>query len=317
MPAFLTPKRSPKQWLYFSASGITIFTISTLSNSQSTLSVLAYVTAENPILNAQTLANQIRRHVKGKVNLLLSDSLYQLLLSDVPEVPEDEIESAIELKATDLLSYDIDDAALDVIRLPEQAYRGRMKMAFIVASRKEPLRQWAMALIKVGIRVQQIDIEHTQLRNLGNAVKNYNESGLFYVEANRSRLLLTFNDELVLSRTFDIGWSSLINEKTLADGELELTVTDENQTNIQLESLSLEMRRSFDYYESQLGLGAVSEVHLMCPADYQHLAEQLTRKLGIRFINLPLNDLTRVQTNGHIEALPSNALLGPALQGIM
>lgn len=317
MPAFRMPTRNSSQWLYFNADTITVFTATLNRSKQPCVQLMACIQADNPIQQAKTLAPQIRKLISGKVNILLSDALYQLLLSDVPDVPEEDIESAIELKAADLLSYDIDDAALDVIRLPDQAYRGRMKMAFIVAARKAPLQQWCMELIKRGLRVQRIDVEHTQLRNISNAVKNYNEVGVFDIEAHRSRLLLTFNDELVLSRTFDIGWSSLINEQTVTDEELEITVTDDHQSHIQLESLSLEMRRSFDYYESQLGLGSVSEVHLLCPAEYHHLAEQLTNKLAIRFTTIELQDLIQIHLNAAGEALPSHAVLGPALRRVI
>jgi len=274
---------------------MTLFETGTSKDTLPYLSVTATTRINNPLENADTNAQWVKEHVKGSVNFLLAEGLYQLLLSDVPDVPDEELESAIELKAADLISYDLDDAVMDIIQLPSEAYRGRMRMAFIVASKKEPLRQWLMALIQKNIRVAFIDIEITQLRNLALANQNYNESGIFHLQSDQSKLVLNFNNEMVLSRAFDIGLTSLINETTVQDGELELTVSEDAQSEIQIESLVLEIRRSFDYYEAQLGLGAIAEIHFLCHSDHQDLAEKLAKKLGVRFSLLRPEDFMHIQ----------------------
>lgn len=314
----VSTKQKPQQWLYLSAFGMTVFRTRTDAGKLPSLEILAHQAAQDPLHNAANHVKWVRQHMKGSINLLLTDSLYQLLLSDVPDVPDEEIESAIRFKAADLIQYDIEDAALDVIQLPSEAYRGRMKMAFILATKKQPLREWSMALVQKGIRIDTIDVEHTQLRNLAVHLQNFSETGIFHIESTRGRLILNFQGEMVLSRTFDSGLSTLASESTFQDGELELTQSDNEQDDIQLETLVLEMRRSFDYYESQLGLGAISEVQLLCLPEHLSLSTKLTEKLGMRFSPINISDFMNFTSlDENIEPSQLLGIAGTAFRGAL
>jgi MSHA biogenesis protein MshI len=313
-----TNKQKQQNWLHITNHGLTVFKTRNVAGKLPQIEIVAHQAVENPLQSAQAQVAWVSQHVKGRINLLLADSLYQLLLSDVPDVPEEEIESAIMFKAADLIQYDIEDAALDVIQLPSEAYRGRMKMAFIIATQKTYLRDWAMALIAKSIQIDIIDVEHTQLRNLALHLQNFNETGIFHIENTRGRLLLNYQGEMVLSRTFDSGLSTLLPETTVQDGELELTLPEDNQNDIQLESLVLEMRRSFDYYESQLGLGAVSEVQLLCLPEHLSLSSKLTEKLGMRFSPVNLADfMDFTSSDPAIEPTQVMAIAGTAFRGVL
>ena len=135
--------------------------------------------------------------------------------------------------------------------------------------------------------------------------QNLNESGLLYLQPNQSRLVLTFNRELVLSRSFDIGLSSLISETTVNDGELELTVTENTKFEIQIESLVLEIRRSFDYYEAQLGLGSIAEMQFLCDEQYESIATELAKRLGVRFVMMRPQDYVEIRL-GDLQMDPIN-----------
>lgn len=287
-------KHKKRVWLYIEETGLTLFETGMGSDALPFLNVLAFVQDTEALSNPSKHAHWVKQTAGKKLNILLAHNQYQLLLSDVPDVAEDEINDAIELKAADLLSFDIDDAALDVIQLPQEAYRGRMRMAFIVAMQKSLLSGWLSELIQLGVKVDLIDVEVTQLRNLSLFHQNYNASGIFYLQNTGSRLVLNFNKEMVLSRAFDIGLSSLIAETTVQDGDLELTVTEDTQSEIQIESLVLEIRRSFDYYEAQLGLGNVAEIQFLCDEQHEPLATELAKRLGVRFTLMRPNDFMRI-----------------------
>lgn len=311
----MVSKSAVTKWLYITTHSMTVFHTQSKLGKLPSVHIVAHQAVEDPLLNAAAHVTWVKQHLKGDINLLLADNLYQLLLSDVPEVPDEEIESAIEFKAADLIHYDIEDAALDVIQLPSEAYRGRMKMAFIIATQKKPLREWSMALIQKGIRVNTIDVEHTQLRNLAVHLQNFSETGLFHLENARGRLVLNFAGEMVLSRTFDSGLSTLITENTVQEDELEVTHSDDSQDDIQLETLVLEMRRSFDYYESQLGLGSISEVHLLCLPEHAALSSKLTQKLGMRFSPVTLSDFMQfTSSDDKVDPNQMLALAGAAFR---
>jgi len=295
MSASTTYLHKTQQWLYIAPDGLTVLETGKAKDGLPYLAIKASQASSNPLERSDEQAKWVKQFVTGNINILLADGLHQVLLSDVPDVPEAEIDAAIELKAGELLNYDLDDATLDTIHLPKEAYRGRIRMAFIVAAKKTPLRLWLMALVRLGIRVDIIDVETTQLRNLALMKRKFNESGIFHLKPNNSRLVLNYGQEMVLSRTFDIGLSSLSSETTVQDGELELTVTEDPHANIQLETLVLEIRRSLDYYEAQLGLGSIAEIQFLCDLEHQQLAEQLADKLGVRFEQLDPSEFMRIQ----------------------
>lgn len=301
-----------QQWLYITDSGLCLFETGQKNSALPYIDVRAVRQADQPLMHPNQHLAWIKEHCIGsRLNILLANSLYQLLLSDVPDVPDDEIRGAVELKAADLLRYDIDDALLDVILLPEQAYHGRMKMAFIIASQKPPLQKWLSELIKAGIRVNTIDVEITQLRNLSVYHQTANESGILHLTAKNSRLLLNYQSEMVLSRSFEVGLSSLLEDGTVQDGELELTVSQNKHSEIQLETLALEIRRSFDYYESQLGLGSPASIHLLCDSQHEHIAEELSERLGVRFSLIRPEDLMTIRLqNADLDPVQYYALAG-------
>ncbi|TCS43179.1 hypothetical protein [Reinekea marinisedimentorum] len=280
-------KPKKQSWLKISTDLLTLFETGTHTDGLPYLKVLDTLSADSPLTNAKKHAAWVKQKVNSShLNLLIAEDLYQLLLSDVPDVPDDELESAIELKAADLLSYDLDDAILDVIRLPKEAYRGRMKMAFIIAMQKPAVQQWIIQLIQQGIKVSTVDISVTQLRNFGLRAQNFTESGIFHIQPAKCRLVLNFQNEMVLSRTFETGLKDMVGAgQTVQDDELEVTVDSASTSGstIQMESLALDIRRSFDYYESQLGLGAVAELNILCGENYTPLVKTLAGKLGVRF----------------------------------
>lgn len=288
-------KYSKQQWLHFSENGLCLFETGQGKDALPYLDIKATLNTDSPLSAPAAHIRWVRQHAGKRLNILLSNGLYQLLLSDVPDVPESELRDAMELKAADLISYDLEDALIDVILLPSDAYRGRMKMAFIVAMMKTPLQQWLIELAQHGVRVDVIDVEMTQLRNLLVFHQTVPETGILQLTAHSSRLLLTYQREMVLSRAFDIGLGSLIREQTVQDGDLEVTLDSAESSDIQLESLALEIRRSFDYYEAQLGLGSLGEVRLLCDARHDYLADELTQRLGVRFSMIRPEDFMTIR----------------------
>jgi MSHA biogenesis protein MshI len=310
-------KQVKRHWLFLGERRLILFETGT-KQALPYLKILDSQNVDDPLGTPTKHLSWLSQFGVKKLNILLANAHYQLLLSDVPEVPEDELADAIELKAADLISYDIDDALIDVIQLPSEAYRGRMKMAFIVAMQKTPVVHWLTELIQLGITVDLIDIELTQLRNLAVSHQSFNESGILHLKASNSHLLLNFNQEVVLSRNFDIGLSSLVTETTVQDGELELTVTEDNQSEIQIESLVLEIRRSFDYYESQLGLGSVAEIQFLCDEQYEQLANDLARRLGVRFVLVRPSDFMQLQlSDEHQDPVNYYNLIGSVYREVL
>ncbi|PTY39009.1 hypothetical protein BGP77_09665 [Saccharospirillum sp. MSK14-1] len=295
-------------WLYLTPNGFGFAQLRASKGALPQLSAQPWHAEDDPLNRAEELADRVAEHAKGTLNLLLGEGYYQLLLVDVPEVPADEMEAALRLKAAELLHYDLDEASLEVILLPAQAYHGRTRMAFIVATHQQPLRQWALALAKRGLTLTEIDIDQLQLRNLALRATNHQQNGLLHLRPDHCQLLLIYHGELVLTRRFDIGYEDLGAE---ADGDALIL---EGQTDIQRDSLVLELRRSFDYYESQLGLGSIHQLNLTGWPGTSGMIDDLGAKLGLRFMPLRLEDYVQVLN----EALPESSLplAGTAFRGV-
>ena len=295
-------KKLKQQWLFLGSNELTLFETSWPKNKLPCLKVVASKAAAEPLHNADGYADWVAKHSAGKLNLLLSHQHTQILLTDIPDVPANEMGSALELKAAELINFEPEDSTLDFVHLPSEAHRGRVRMAYIIAAQKTPLRLWLQALIRRGIRADLIDTEITQLRNTLLFHQNRAESGILHLQAKQSRLLLTFKDEMVLNRTFDIGLNEFYadadpEQQTLMDGELEITVDQPTQPDIQMETLALEVRRSLDYFESQLALGAIAEISVLCDQRYESLCQQLASKLDVRFQPLRPADFLRIVAN--------------------
>ncbi len=284
-----------QQWLYFGENRLVLFETVWPKNALPQLCIKATLNTQQPLQNPSTHASWVAQHASGKINFLIATPLLQILLADVPDVPLADQDDAMHLKAGELINFELEDATLDFIYLPKEAYRGRMRMAYIIAMQKSLLVGWLQALIGFGIRVNTIDSELTQLRNLSVRHQNRNESGILHLSTKRSRLLLNYNNEMVLNRVFDIGLANLAADDTVLDGELELTVSEDDHSDIQLDALALEIQRSFDYYESQLALGAISEVQVLCHEEYEIISQKLANKLGTRFQFLRPQDFVDIQ----------------------
>jgi len=64
---------------------------------------------------------KIRKEVPlegGRYTTVLSSNEYQLLMVEAPNVPVDELKTAIRWKIKDSLNYHVDDATIDVLQIP-------------------------------------------------------------------------------------------------------------------------------------------------------------------------------------------------------
>ena len=181
---------------------------------------------------------------KAKLNLVLNRNDFELLMVEPPEVPPEEFKEAIRWRVKELISFPLEEAVIDAFILPEDAFRGRMKMAYVTVARLEKIRELVTAFNRKDIELCHIDIPEMTSRNvtalfenpdIGVAVLRFDEdAGVIHIAQNKN---------IYLSRALSI--------------RIEQIVKFDQE---QMEFLQLEIQRSLDYYESQLGKGIVSKV---------------------------------------------------------
>jgi MSHA biogenesis protein MshI len=267
------------------------------------------------------LAQWLKKHVKEGMPavLVLGDEDYQLLLTEAPDVPDDELNAAMEFRIADLLTRDIAETAIQAIRLPKDAYRGRMSMAHVITASNETIEGWVKWAEELKLNIALITVPELCLLNLLALFEIEQGIGLLELGPKQGCLRLYQAGALYLTRHVEVGITALelnlnsfkeenitseielatLDVETSNEDELELELADDITSEFdsaadeyvsfsakkkvndqQLENLVLEVQRSLDYYESQLGMGQITRLWLMSgDIDLTDLIEAMDTRL--------------------------------------
>ena len=206
------------------------------------------------------------------VNLLLSAADYQLLLVERPDVPPAELRAAVRWRIRELVNAPLDSLVVDAFALPDDAYRGRTPMAYcavLARARMQALAEW---VADAGLRLHSIDIAEMALRNLGLLTISEGQNlAVLKLNARDGLICVQHGRDLYMARRIEHG--------------LDNRGADSAQ-------LALEIQRSLDYFESQLGKGAVARLLVLpVPAVGEQLLAELGRQLSVRLTRLALDEL--------------------------
>lgn len=258
--------------VYVSATGIAIAQVKPAVEGKHQLLVCDYIAADTQALRTRLLSDAVSRlGLQGAaVNLVLAPSKYHLLMIEPPPVPDEEMKEAVRWRIKDLIDFDVETAAVDFFRIPEQAFRGRSPMVYVVVARPSVINDAQTLISEAGLSLKFIDAAQLVLCNLsqGWAVENQTIA-LLYLERGESILSLAKNDSLYLGRRIQTNVEDLLCSGLAHDDAFN--------------TLVLEMQRSMDYYESQLGQASATRIMLMpMAAGDAYLSEELGNSLGMK-----------------------------------
>ena len=206
------------------------------------------------------------------VNVVLHPSAYQFFLLEAPDVPGDELRDAMRWRVKDLISEPLEDVVVDCFALPEDAYRGRTRMVYCAVLNKSRMNDVHVLVGHAGLSLASIDITEMALRNLG-LLAGADAMNLALLRLRTSEGLITVQNsaDLYMARRMEHG---------LARAEQDLS------------SMMLEIQRSLDYYESQLGKGYISRLLLLpMKQDGERTHQALAAGLAVNLQRLDLRDL--------------------------
>lgn len=171
--------------------------------------------------------------------IALGTEQYQILLVEPPDVPQEELRSAIRWRLKDLISIPLEQAAIDVFALPEDGTRAKKKMVYVVAAHEQNVKQAITLAQEAGLHLQAIDIGELAIRNLVTAFASDETANRGVAVARIRRgagsLYIYRQGDMYLARSFALDYN----------GGLLDDLPEEN--------LALELQRSVDYYERQMG----------------------------------------------------------------
>jgi MSHA biogenesis protein MshI len=204
-----------------------------------------------------------------KATTLLPSNEYQMLMVDAPNVPVDELKTAIRWKIKDSLNYHVDDATIDVLQIPTNKYGGdRPQSLYAVAASNETIRKRIALFEKAKVELSVIDIPEMAQRNIAS----------LFEEEGRGLALLAFNDECGLLTITCDGELFLARRIEITLGQLQ--DADENLRQQYLDRVELELQRSLDYFDRQFHHIPVNRMLVSAP-EFLGLEKVLADNLGL------------------------------------
>ena len=208
---------------------------------------------------------------------LLQSNEYQLLSADAPNVPDEELKTAIRWSVKDTLGYPAEEAMLDVLKIPTgNTGLTQTKSLYVVAAKNTLIKQKISLFENAKLDINTIDIPEMAQRNIA-ALFEKEGRGLAFLAFDETGGLLTFtgHGELYLARRIEISAGQLQD-------------ADENLRQQSYDRLELELQRSMDSFDRNFNHLAVSHLVVALHSD-AGLIEKLRENLYVPVERLDLS----------------------------
>jgi MSHA biogenesis protein MshI len=221
---------------------------------------------------------------------VLHPEQYSLRLLDAPEVERDELAEAAQWLVKDLLDFDVDEAVTDFFEIPDQASRGNRHRIYVVVAHESTVRNVIDLVLGSGLDLRAIDLTELAFRNLTTLLRE-DEEGLALMQLGRRRGLITVvkSSQLYLARSLEAGVGLLSAEPEAFEDVVDKRFEGETD---RFDSLVLEVHRSLDFYESELGQPPVANL-VVAPLEQEvpDLLPFLEKNLTTKVRAFDLNEL--------------------------
>jgi len=229
--------------------------------------------AQNDSLKSWVDSNHLQ---KTQCVCLISDTDCNINQIEKPQVEESELLQALTWRIKDLVSYDVDQAVVDIYPMPVSSKNNTQQVSVVSAS-EATVRSYVDRIKSSGLSLVAIDIHDLARKNLATIQQGEGKTQAILSLADNVGELSIFHDtDLYVSRGFKIG----VNQLQLASSE-DQSVYD---------NLLLEIQRSMDYHESYYGQGSVSSMNIF-PRN------PLTEKMALYLQNLTSFDIDFIAAN--------------------
>lgn len=215
---------------------------------------------------------KVRRH---SLRLLCEPGDYQLLQTEIPAVPGDELKTAIRWQIKDQLRAAYDQVTLEVAVPPDTSHGLRRPSGYVVAAENGLLLERMQQFRPYNAQVVTIGIPEFAQRNFADLIEEKGHAtAILSITPNGCLLTASREGVLYFVRNFDISTLTL--------------ATSESVRRDQFDRLVLELQRSIDVLEHQFSFLSVSTLWL---APFAHCDELLsllidTLYLPVKIINL-------------------------------
>ena len=234
---------------------------------------------------------------------VLSPKDYNLHVVEAPNVEPEELRQAIRWKMKDLLDMKVEDAAVDIFQVPEDAYRGR-EMVYVVAALNSRIKNIVQMVTDSGLELAVIDIPELAMKNIATRFIP-DDNGIAFMDLRKT------------GSTMNISRGGAMYLTRRINTQLEPEVMQSPEWETLKDRLVLEIQRSLDYYESQMGKGQITKmIILQRQHDTEAMVSALDQLLSAQVTSINLADKIEFEAEISTELLQiCMAPIGACLRG--
>lgn len=273
--------------------GIALACLSRDGESAFTLTHTSYSNYESIEQMAQQLREWVQSYqLKNKLtNFALGPNQFSFVLTETPEVEDQELVTAMRWKSKELLDMEMDEVVIDCLPIPGQKQRGRQPMAYVIAADIDVLKSYVGLINKSELTLRSIDIPAMVQRNIASLLPEDKHGVALLNLYKRSGLLtLTRGGDVYLARDLEVGYANF-DESVAPSGGMQIEGLPP-ATQSTLDAIVLEVQRSIDYYERYF---AQPPIHSLVISPLQRevpgMVEYIASQLGLQVRELDLNVL--------------------------
>ena len=198
---------------------------------------------------------------------LLGAGEYQVISLEAPNVPREEMKTAVRWRLKDILDFPVTDATVDVLDIPVDAGQVRAQQSvFVVAARNTVIKPRQQLFLDAKVGLEVVDIPEMAQRNISALVAPENRGVAMLSFSQEGGLLtVTWRGELYLSRRIDITLDQLLEP-------------DHERKHASFDRITLELQRSLDNFERQYSFISIAKL-VLGPSAVSGLDEYLSSNL--------------------------------------
>lgn len=233
-------------------SGSSVACVLRAKGEQPVLQSVSWESSEETESSLEALKRLVRlRQLQDySVVSVLAPGFYQLMQVELPQLPAGERREAARWPIRELLEFPVEEAVVDVFDVAPFGSDNN-PLTYVVAARQSLLRERIDLLQEAELQPLAIDTPEFALRNLAELfVADARGTAILYLQADGGMLTIVREGVHYLTRYLTSGMNDLI---PYADGDYE-ALTE------QLDTIVLEVQRTFDYCESTFRLPMVSRL---------------------------------------------------------
>lgn len=168
---------------------------------------------------------------RGACTTLLYHGQYQLLLTEAPAVPEEELRHALRWRVKDMVDFPVEQAGIDYLPVPAVGGGSRGAQLYVVAASHGVLRPMVQLFQEARIGLQVIDIPELAQRNVAALFEEPNRGlAMLAFDEDGGRLTFTYGGELYVTRHIDVGAAELAKADDSPGGLFERVLLDVQRT---------------------------------------------------------------------------------------